>query len=60
MSQEISTTNVDFTSQKSEDFTEEHFEILEEIKGVRNINYWDSRCESALKRKKLEKKNKKG
>ncbi len=45
---------------KPEDFTEEHFEILEQIKGERNVHYWDGRCDSALKRKKLEKKNKKG
>tara|TARA_R100001510_G_scaffold56914_1_gene63476 strand:- start:505 stop:645 length:141 start_codon:yes stop_codon:yes gene_type:complete len=45
---------------KLEDFTEEHFKILEEIKGGRNINNWDNRCESALNRKKLEKKDKKG
>lgn len=41
------------------EFTEEMLEILEKVKGKRNIALWDSRCESALSRKKVQKVDKK-
>tara|TARA_R100000278_G_C5334682_1_gene115990 strand:- start:195 stop:338 length:144 start_codon:yes stop_codon:yes gene_type:complete len=39
--------------------TEEMLDIIEQLKGKRNPNLWDSRCESALSRKKTEKVDKK-
>ena len=35
--------------------TEEMLDIIEQVKGKRNPNLWDSRCQSALARKKIEK-----
>lgn len=45
------------------EITEEMLDIIEQLKGKRNADLWDSRCESALKRKnqaKVDKKQKKG
>ena len=45
------------------EITEEMLDIIEEIKGKRNPNLWDSRCQSVFLRKKQEKvvkKQKKG
>ena len=45
------------------EITEEMLDIIEQVKGKRNPNLWDSRCQSALIRKKtekVEKKQKKG
>ena len=45
------------------EITEEMLDIIEKVKGKRNPNLWDSRCESALnrlKQKKVVKKQKKG
>ena len=45
------------------EITEEMLDIIEQVKGKRNPNLWDSRCQSALTRKKtekVEKKQKKG
>ena len=45
------------------EITDEMLDIIEKIKGKRNPNLWDSRCESALSRLKSEKvvkKQKKG
>ena len=37
------------------EITDEMLDVIEEIKGKRNPNLWDSRCQSALARKKIEK-----
>ena len=45
------------------EITDEMLDVIEEIKGKRNPNLWDSRCQSALFRKKqakVVKKQKKG
>ena len=45
------------------EITDEMLDIIEQLKGKRNPNLWDSRCKSALTRKKtekVEKKQKKG
>ena len=45
------------------EITDEMLDVIEEIKGKRNPNLWDSRCQSALFRKKqakVVKKPKKG
>ena len=44
------------------EITSEMLDIIEQVKGKRNPNLWDNRCESAMKRKnteELEKKAKK-
>ena len=44
------------------EITSEMLDIIEQVKGKRNPNLWDNRCESAMKSekaKKLEKKAKK-
>ena len=33
------------------EFTEEMIDVIEEVKGVRNVNYWDGRCEQRYKAK---------
>ena len=45
------------------EITDEILDIIEQVKGKRNPNLWDSRCQSALFRKKqakVDKKAKKG
>ena len=45
------------------EITDEMLDVIEEIKGKRNPKLWDSRCQSALFRKKqakVEKNQKKG
>ena len=45
------------------EITDEMLDIIEQVKGKRNPNLWDSRCQSALFRKnqaKVDKKAKKG
>ena len=45
------------------EITDEMIDIIEQLKGKRNPNLWDSRCQSALARKKtkkVEKNQKKG
>ena len=37
------------------EITDEMLDIIEQLKGKRNPNLWDSRCQSALARKKIEK-----
>ena len=37
------------------EITEEMLDIIEQVKGKRNPNLWDLRCQSALSRKKIEK-----
>ena len=33
------------------EFTEDMLDVIEEVKGVRNVNYWDGRCEQRYKAK---------
>ena len=33
------------------EFTEEMLDAIEEVKGVRNVNYWDGRCDQRYKAK---------
>ena len=35
--------------------TEQMLDIIEQVKGKRNPNLWDSRCQTALAKKKIEK-----
>ena len=37
------------------EITDEMLDIIEQLKGKRNPNLWDSRCQSALARKKTKK-----
>ena len=41
------------------EITSEMLDIIEQVKGKRNAALWDNRCESAMKRKKSEKLDKK-
>ena len=41
------------------EITSEMLDIIEQVKGKRNPALWDNRCESAMKRKNLEKLDKK-
>ena len=41
------------------EITSEMLDIIEQVKGKRNPDLWDNRCESAMKRKKTEKLEKK-
>ena len=41
------------------EITAEMLDIIEQVKGKRNPALWDNRCESAMKRKKSEKLDKK-
>ena len=41
------------------EITSEMLDIIEQVKGKRNPQLWDNRCESAMKRKKSEKLDKK-
>ena len=39
------------------EITEEMLDIIEQIKGKRNPNLWDNRCETALKKTNIETSN---
>jgi hypothetical protein len=41
------------------EITSEMLDIIEQVKGKRNPELWDNRCESAMKRKNAEKLDKK-